>query len=312
MFDSNLSIAKFRSLPELQGFGEKLFLPMPPVQDFFCGRQSLKSLDRQSPHADLLSGLERILDLRRSGSPVYYPIDEAKDQYLFHFPGKKGAKTIFLVPGGGYAAVCSLWEGFPAAARLQDLGVHAIVINYRSGKRAHFPHPQDDLAAAIRFALQHAEAWGLDPEDYALAGFSAGGHLAASFCTETLGYPQYDLPKPGCAILAYPVVTMGDETHKASRRNLLGKENLGDKALLDRYSVEKQISPAFPKTFLWQCEKDDTVPFENALLLKAALDANGVKNEFRSYPGTAHGWGVAAGQSAEGWLDLALRFWESE
>lgn len=37
----------------------------------------------------------------------------------------------------------------------------------------------DDLAEALKYVFTHAEEFGVDVEDYAVAGFSAGGHPAA-------------------------------------------------------------------------------------------------------------------------------------
>lgn len=308
---TNMKVKDFLALPELFDFSDKLFVPLPPVLEFFVRQASLGAQDRSSPHADILKGLNRIVALRRAGFPVYYAIDESKSEYLFHFPGRDGAKCVVVVPGGGYASVCSLWEGFPVAARLNELGYHAVVANYRTGKEAHFPNPHDDLAAAIRFMLDHAKEWKLDASGYALMGFSAGGHLAGSFATSAVGYAKYNLPKPACMMLSYPVVTMGEQTHRDSRRNLLGKENVSNAELIARYSIERQVTPDYPKTFLWQCERDNVVPFENAKLLKSAFDRCGVRYAFESFQSNAHGWGLAKGQPADGWLDRAVAFWEA-
>lgn len=307
---ANTTIGQILDSPEFSGFGRKLFqvLPAPFSED--DSRITLGALDRESPHADLISGLRRILELRQAGHPVYMPISPKKDEYLFFFPADHEAKCVFIVPGGGYLTVCGLWEGFPVAKRINELGYHAAVVNYRTGEAAHHPNPQDDLAASIRYVLDRAETLNLDPADYAVMGFSAGGHLAASFGVPRLGYEHYGLPKPGAMLLAYPVVTMEGNTHPDSQKMLLGAENLANQELIDRYSIEKQITPFFPKTYLWQCDRDNTVPIENSALLKDALDKQHVENIYETFSSEAHGWGIAAGQAAEGWVDRAVAFWQ--
>lgn len=57
-----------------------------------------------------------------------------------------------------------------------------------------------------------------------MMGFSAGGHLAASFDTESLGYAHYGLPATSTLILSYPVITMGEKTHGGSKNLLIGKK----------------------------------------------------------------------------------------
>lgn len=42
-----------------------------------------------------------------------------------------------------------------------------------------------------------------------------------------------------------------------------------------------------------------------------ALRKSGCRVEVRSYKGTAHGWGLAAGTPANGWLTQAIDFWQS-
>lgn len=43
----------------------------------------------------------------------------------------------------------------------------------------HAPIPVDDVVAAVRWTLDHADELGIDPQRVALGGASAGGHLAA-------------------------------------------------------------------------------------------------------------------------------------
>ena len=42
------------------------------------------------------------------------------------------------------------------------------------------------------------------------------------------------------------------------------------------------------------------------------LDKIGIPTEFHSYKGLSHGFGLGTGTVAEGWLDDAVRFWESQ
>lgn len=122
-----------------------------------------------------------------------------------------------ICPGGGYGVVCSFIEGVPYAKKLNEMGCSAFVVHYRIKAKAKFPAPQDDLDRAVEDILGRAEELNLDMQGYSVWGSSAGGHLAASFGTETMGYPKYNLPKPGALILTYPVITMGEKTHLESR-----------------------------------------------------------------------------------------------
>ena len=301
-------------------FSEFLF-PEMFSQNKLMRMLPLKVFDRVWSVESMISGFQYMKELRQQGKQLFYPVyseeeaqrDESlKKRVLFHFPVEEEAKFAVVCAGGGYESVCSFVEAFPVAQALNEMGYHAFVVNYRVGQDAHFPNPMDDLANAVSYILEHGEEFRIDTQDYAVVGFSAGGHLAASFGTESLGYKKYALPKPGMMMLAYPVVTMGKYTHRGSRLNLLGKENISNHEIQDHFSIEKQVTAAFPTTYLWQCEADNTVPVENSRMLAEALEQCGVAFKYRLYPGNAHGWGLATGKEAEGWLEEAVEFWEEK
>lgn len=231
---------------------------------------------------------------------------------LIAFPLPKKSKFVLICPGGAYLSVASIVEGFPVAKRLNELGYSAFVLKYRCGKHALAPNPMDDLAAALRFILARADQFNIDPEQYTIMGFSAGGHLAASFGTESLGYAHYRLPKPAAMVLAYPVVTMGEKTHADSRKNLFGSKNTQNSLLIKKWSVEQQLTENYPPTFVWQCDHDNTVPVENSFMLAERLRAKGVTVHYETFPSNAHGWGSAEGTLAEGWIERAADFMKKQ
>lgn len=234
------------------------------------------------------------------------------NQYgLTEYVIRDGKKHPFAVicPGGGYGMVCSFIEGVPYAKKLNEMGYSAFVVHYRIKKKAKFPAPLDDLARAVKDILARAEELNLDAEGYSVWGSSAGGHLAASFGTEVMGYPKYNLPKPGTLVLTYPVITMGKKTHLGSRNNLLGKNV--DEEMIHMASVEHQITSAYPPTFLWCGDADQTVDPDNSRMMETALKEKKLPCQFVEYPGVDHGAGLGEGLSCEGWIEKAVAFWEA-
>lgn len=218
--------------------------------------------------------------------------------------------TAIICPGGGYRRVCSFVEGHPFAKKLNKMGYHAVVVYYRVKDRARFPAPQDDLARAVRDIFDRAERWKLDTRCYSVWGSSAGGHLAASFGTESMGYAKYGLPRPGAMVLVYPVVTMGEKTHPGSRNFLLG--SAPTEGQIHQTSIEQQITPNYPPTFLWWGDADGTVDPDNSLMLLSALEDNHVPHVHREYHGVGHGVGLGEGLPCEGWFEEAVAFWEKQ
>lgn len=209
-----------------------------------------------------------------------------------------------ICPGGGYGAVCSFVEGKPFAKKLNELGYHAFVVYYRIKEKAMYPHPHEDLKRAIEEVFAHDEEWKLDTDSWSIWGSSAGGHLVASYCAE-----EWGTPKPSATVLVYPVITMGEHTHKGSRDNLLGKNASAD--MIEKLSVEKQIDSDYPPTFIWYGTADNTVDPINTKMLAQALEKASVPHKVEEYEGIEHGVGLAKGTVAESWFRHAVEFWES-
>lgn len=216
--------------------------------------------------------------------------------------------VAIIVPGGGYRRVCSFIEGRPYARKLNAMGYHAVVLYYRVKDQARYPAPQEDLARAVRVLCGHAKKWKLDMNGYSVWGSSAGGHLAGSFGTDSMGYGRYDLPKPGALILVYPVVTMGEKAHAGCRKFHLGADPTPEQVAAA--SVEQQITPHYPPTFLWWGEQDQDVDPDNSRMLMEALEKHQVPCVCIEYKNTGHGVGIGQGLPCEGWFEKAVAFWE--
>ena len=250
--------------------------------------------------------MKRPLDMKiREFFDTYRKNEYALKPYLIK-DGKFHPVAI-ICPGGGYRRVCNFIEGYPFAKKLNKMGYHAFVVYYRVRNLAAYPNPQDDLARAVREIHAKAKEWNLDMRGYSVWGSSAGGHLAASFGTESMGYLKYGLPKPGALILSYPVVTMTSRTHEGSRNYLIGPHPARE--YVELTSVETQVTDKYPATFLWWGDQDGTVDPYNSKILKAALHKNNIPCYCREYMGVDHGVGLGKGLPCEGWFEDAVQFW---
>jgi acetyl esterase/lipase len=227
---------------------------------------------------------------------------------LEEYPILDGKKHPFAVicPGGAYGMVCSFVEGLPFARKLNEQGFAAFIVRYRCREKATYPAPMDDLARAVKDIFSRTEELGLDPDHYSVWGSSAGGHLAASFGTENMGYVKYNLPKPNAMVLCYPVISMGEYTHPETRFNLLGEHPTEE--MIHFASVEEQVTDKYPPTFVFHGAEDGAVPPQNSRMLVAALQARGIPCWYTEYPGIEHGVGLAKGQICEDWFSNAVRF----
>lgn len=233
--------------------------------------------------------------------------------------GKRPA--VIVCPGGGYENLAFSNEGIQTARRLMEKGYRTFILNYRTGPNR-YPDPQTDLALAIQHVRANAEEYQIIPDDLMILGYSAGGHLCASTAalrdeialnlSRTLGkmYPEKAARYEGISVrpdkvcLGYPVISFLSEQHEGSFEALTG----GIEALREHLSVEKQVDPDYPKTFVWTCADDSLVPPSNARRMGQALEEKKIPHMLKVYPEGEHGCSVGEGTSAEGWIDAMADF----
>lgn len=237
--------------------------------------------------------------------------------YLRWLPcGKANAAAVLIIPGGGYSGRADM-KGDRVGAWLNTIGYHAAVLRYRKSPWLH-PAPQHDALRALRLLRSRSGELGLDPHRICLLGGSAGGHLAASATLfhktippilkdEVDTYPA----RPELLALIYPVISMIDRFHYGSLHHHLGPNaTWGDRVL---NSLERQVGPDTPPTYLVHCTDDQTVPVANSYAFAAALFEAGVPHELHALPEGGHGWEFLADK--EPWFRFfqeSFRFWLNE
>lgn len=273
---------------------------------------------------DMLFGLKRIDSILEKKQKFSYPVyeeqdveeaPEKKDVKVFYFPADS-REFVILAAGGAYGAVCSLAEAFPVAAKLNRLGIKVFCLNYRVGGPMLFPKPMEDLAAASRFITKHAEEFGVDAEKYAVGGFSAGGHLAASWGLKSIGYQAYGCPAPECILLDYPLIDVWDTLQKMPEpikmmmlEGYFGKDN--PEEICMKYEIVRNMDEAYPPAYLVQAEDDSTVPISNTRHMAEKLTELGIMHQYEHVPTGQHGFGLGTGTDAEGWAERAVTFWKN-
>lgn len=241
--------------------------------------------------------------------------------------GARNRKTplVLICPGGGYA-MTSNREAEPIALQFNSMGYQAAVLRY-SCAPAVYPTALCEVAQSVKLIREHAEDWNVDAEKIIVMGFSAGGHLAASYgvfwnelwLTEKMQCDK-QLLKPNGLVLCYPVISSKEEiTHQDSIKNLLGESY---PEMKEQVSLEDKVGKHTPKTFLWHTFTDPVVPFWNSFRFAEALGKAGVPMEYHLYPQGGHGLSLANEQTAneegkgvekvcQSWVPL-LRSWMLE
>lgn len=200
--------------------------------------------------------------------------------------------AVIICPGGAYSHL-SPRESEPIAAGFMAKGFHVFILAYSVAKTSPPPllhRPFEDLSWAISEIKAMSGEWMVGK--LAVMGSSAGGHLAASYCT--CYKPEY---KANALILSYPVITSNPEySHRQSFVNLLGEGFAQERA--DELSPELHVNGDTPPCFLWHTFADESVPVENSLLFVRALRDKKVPFELHIFPNGPHGLSLATPETA--------------
>jgi acetyl esterase/lipase len=236
--------------------------------------------------AVIVSSINRMIDDAAAGRTVFYDFysdaEKAADPSrrnagLFFVRGKAGAPFAVIAPGGGFAYVGSVHEGFPYAARISEHGYNAFVLKYRAGQGERIA--TEDLAAALTYIVRNARSLGVATTGYSLWGSSAGARMVASIGSH--GAARFG----GAALRAPSTVVL-------------------------LYTGHSDVSQSEPPTFVAVGDTDGIAPPQVMERRVSALRRVGTDVAYHRYPGIGHGFGLGTGTSAEGWIVDAIRFWE--
>lgn len=226
----------------------------------------------------LLKDIEPSLSLSNAKLRIYI---SSRNEAVSLRPG------LLVCPGGGYA-FCSPREAEPIAFRFLSEGFNCFILDYATYQK--YPAPHLELAVAVNYIRKHESEFDLFKDSLSIVGFSAGGHLVASYgylYPELANQLKYDknLLKPKALILAYPVTVMNELTHEGTKEIITG----GEEELIKKLDVPSHITGDYPPTFVWTTKDDDDVPVDNTIILEKALKKQQIPHECLIFESGRHG-----------------------
>jgi len=233
----------------------------------------------------VIGALNHMIDEVNAGKTIsydFYTEDQKRQdpgkKYtgLFLFRGNPNAPFAIVCPGGGFSYVGSLHEGFPLALEISKKGFNAFVIRYRIGSEQ---RATEDLAAAIDYIFRESKTLGVDTKAYSLWGGSAGARMAGNIALSGVdNYGGGNHPKPATAVIAY--------------------------------TGQSSWSADFSPAFITVAANDGIANINTVEERVKNLRNAGVEVEYRRYESAGHGFGLGTGTDAEGWVELAVQFWQ--
>jgi acetyl esterase/lipase len=169
-------------------------------------------------------------------------------------------------------------------------GYVSIAAQYRLSGVAKWPAQIEDVKTSIRWTRANAAKLGIDPKRIAIAGYSAGGHLAL-FGACTQNRPEFEGTggNPGvgtevAACLAFYAVT--GPSWNGWKRAFPLPEGSSDEAW--RLATPGTYIKNFPPTVLFHGLADTTVPPESSYEFLQLLRDSMIPSELHTFDGVPH------------------------
>lgn len=247
--------------------------------------------------------------------PLYNGVD--KPYIIPYLIKDKKAPAVLVIPGGAYLYVSQEHEGIQTAKRLNELGFHAIVLNYRVSP-CRYPCMHLDAIRAIQLMRKNAENWGIISDQIIAMGFSAGGHLAMSInglyeeLVEMTGDLKHIDGKPNAIVSAYGMMDLKCKGFNVTCDMIFLGDNCTEEES-NRLCIRNMLNSDYPPIFMFSMDNDPTVPPKtNCIDIFPRLKALNIPCDMHIYSGNRHGFGLGEGTSAECWLNQMIEFFKNE
>ncbi len=240
---------------------------------------------------------------RRPGiEPVHREVSPGCTVDVYAPPGRpegerRPALVLFHGGGAGYPGQLA-----PHARHFAGKGLVGVTVGYRLTRRdgVRMPDGVADAKAAVRYVRAHAEEFGVDPARIAVAGESAGGHLAG--CVGLV--PGFEPENAAVSSRADALVLYNPVIDTASEDGWrMGGYTPAQRRAL---SPAHNVRPGAPPTVVIHGDKDTVTPFRWSERFVAAMKAAGNDAELERLEGVGHAFLVPGyGRHAE--MDDAVR-----
>ncbi len=219
------------------------------------------------------------------------------------------APVLVFVPGGAWVHGSRILQGYALMSHLAAKGWVCLSIDYRVAPHHRWPNHINDVKAAIAWARANVDRFGGDRDFVAVAGCSAGGHLAA-LAGLTADDPEYQehLPEGSDTSVDAVVGIYGrydwEDRSTAERerfvdfleRVVVNKRQDRDGEVFRKASPIAQVHPDAPPFLIVHGSADTVIPVEQARSFVEELRAvSRSPVSFIELPGAGHGFDMIDG-----------------
>jgi acetyl esterase/lipase len=215
---------------------------------------------------------------------------------------KTPTPTLVYIHGGGWifgTKETSVLQFLP----FLEKGWRVVNVEYRMASNSLAPAAVEDTRCALRWVYRNAKMWNFDTSKIVLTGHSAGGHLSlitgmlpdgTGLDNNCYGDEKYgDVKMNVAAIINWFGIT--DVNDVIQGKNLKNYAVMWMGSQPNAAEIAKRVSPltyvreGLPPILTIHGDKDDVVPYTQAVRLHEALDKVKVKNELLTIKDGGHG-----------------------
>jgi acetyl esterase len=206
---------------------------------------------------------------KRIGTEMILETDEGGVRVLAYNLANTGCLPLFInIHGGGFVLGAAEMDDPHMMNVAENAGVKIISVDYSLAPEFPFPKGVEEYYAVVKYAKEHPDEFGIDPERIAVGGQSAGGNFTAAIC---LMENERKLLGIKCAILDYPpldIYTDVDEKPRPKGSLPAFLSRIFDPSYLnDKESRKKPlVSPVFAET-------EQLMSFPPTLVITASRDS---------------------------------------
>ncbi len=207
---------------------------------------------------------------------------------------KTSAPVLIFIHGGGWSKGNKA-DYLPYLIDFAEKGYVTVTVSYRLSRVAHFPSAVQDIKCAVQWIKKNAGKYFINPEEVAVIGGSAGGHLAMMLAYSDDNEFTNECPDSiSCRVQAVVNIYGPTDLTTEYARNrgeclqFLGKTYQEDPDIYRAASPRAYISANDPPTLIFHGTIDSLVPVSQSDSLHKWLDQAGVVNEYHRLKGWPH------------------------
>jgi acetyl esterase/lipase len=285
----NDAMENLELIPPYPMFGE----PFPESEELPEGTISVKWTDK--PGSVLIDLKTNVVYQSLSGEDQHLQIITPLSMIPDNTPARK-YPLVAYIQGSAWMRQ-NIMMSLPLLIQVAQAGYVVAIVEYRPTEIAMFPAQIEDAKSAIRYMIEYAEEYHVDPGKIIVWGDSSGGHTAVS-----VGISG-DVPVK-CIVDWYGPTDIKMMNYYPSKMDHISADSpegklLGNKPVLENIELAEQANPIThlsiakptPPILIMHGGSDGAVPFNQSVRLYNKLRELGKEVTFYKLEGGDHGTG---------------------